>query len=426
MVEPAATGWDAVPAILSRIVPPTFPERDFVVTNYGAIGDGIQNCTPAFRDAIEACHQAGGGRVVVPPGKYSTGAIRLKSNVNLHLAAGSVIQFATDPAQYLPPVFTRFECTEVMNYSPLVYAFEAVNVAITGSGTLDGQGAVWHQWRDRWGADIRKLVAMGRDGVPVAQRVFGAGHYLRPNFVQPARCRNVLIEGITLVNSPMWTLHPLYCTNVTIRGVTVNTTGPNTDGCDPDSCTDVLIKDCRFSDGDDCIAIKSGRDEDGRRVNIPCQDIVVQGCTFKEGHGGVTLGSETAGGIRNVFAENCAFDCPDLNMAMRFKTGPARGGFIEDVFLRNCTVKAARTGINLTMRYDLKGDAVPVVRHIDIRDSRFANLNQAIVIEGLSPSAVISDVTISNCTFDAVKRANTVTNAARLRLLNTRINGAIQ
>ena len=265
----APQAWSQVPAILARIVPPTFPNRDFVITNYGAVGDGVADCTKAFAGAIAACNEAGGGRVVVPAGKFLTGPIHLLSNVNLHVVKDATILFTTNTAAYLPVVFTRYESTEVMNYSPLIYAFEQQNVAITGEGTLNSQATngVWHSWKS--GADSTKLVQMGNNDVPVQDRVFGAGHFLRPYFIQPTRCRNVLIEGVKILGSPMWVISPLYCTNVTVSGVTVEATGPNTDGCDPDSCTDVLIKDCSFSDGDDCIAIKSGRDRDGHRSIFP-------------------------------------------------------------------------------------------------------------------------------------------------------------
>jgi len=415
----ATQAWSSVPDILAHIVPPTFPDRTFAVTNYGAKGDGDTDCTEAFRKAINACTTAGGGKVIVPAGVYLTGAIHLKSNVDLDVSKDATVRFSTDPKSYLPVVFTRYECTEVMNYSPFIYALGQENIAITGEGTLDGQGskAVWYSWKRL--SDPRELVAMGDRGVPVPERVFGEGHHLRPYFIQPTRCKNVLIKGVHIVDSPMWVMTPLYCTNVTIEGVTVDTQGPNTDGCDPDSCTDVLIKDCHFSDGDDCIAIKSGRDVDGRRVNIPSRNIVVQNCVFKDGHGGVTVGSETSGGVENVFAEDCHFDSPNLDMAMRLKTGMTRGGFIRNIFIRNCTVKSARTGVGITMRYPgtLDGHATPVIRNIDIRNCTFAHLSrQPIIIEGFSDLVRITDVTIANCVFPGTGDRGIITNASRIYL----------
>ena len=423
---PAAQAWSEVPAILKRIVPPRFPNREFGVANFGAVGDGVTDCTPAFQDAIEACHQAGGGRVTVPPGKYLTGPIHLKSRVNLHVAKGATILFSTNPKQYLPVVFSR-DVAEMMNYSPLIYAFEQENVAVTGEGTLDGQASksVWPDWVKKAGADAEKLAAMGDLELPVSQRVLGAGYHIRPNFVEPVRCRNVLIEGVTVVDSPMWVLHPLYCTNVTIRGVTVISHGKNNDGCDPDSCTDVLIENCTFDTGDDCIAVKAGRDHDGRRVNIPCENVVIRGCRFRDGHGGVTLGSETAGGLRNVFAENCHFDSTNLDIALRFKSNPERGGFIKNVYIRNCEIKTARYGIHMTLRYfgrEVKeAKFVPEVRNIDIRDCKFHRLlNQAVFIEGYSPESQISDVTVADCEFPGGLKENTVTNAVRIQLTGNR------
>jgi polygalacturonase len=424
----AARAWSTVPGILARIVPPVFPAREFTITNFGAVGDGIVDCTEAFRKAIDACHQAGGGKVLVPSGTFLTGAIHLKSHVNLHVTQGATIRFSTNTAHYLPVVFTRYECTEVMNYSPFIYAFGQENIAITGEGTLDGQGSkgVWYEWKRN--DDSKQLVEMGNKGVPLEQRVFGEGHRLRPNFVQPVRCRNILIEGVRIVDSPMWVLHPLYSTNITIRGVTVNSQGPNTDGCDPDSCTDVLIKNCSFSDGDDCIAVKSGRDADGRRVNIPCQNVVIQNCVFKDGHGGVTMGSETAGGIRNVFAENCSFESPDLDMAMRFKSNPARGGYVENIYLRNCSTKISKVGIHMTLRYGSSGardgDAIPVMRNIDIRNSTFETLTkQPIFIEGYSASIPITDVTIADCIFVKSEAKSFITNANRIFLTSVKGSG---
>jgi polygalacturonase len=412
--EQAATAWARVPGILSNIKPPKFPNREFPVTRYGAVSDGVTDCTGAFRKAIDECSRAGGGIVEVSGGTFLTGAIHLKSNVDFRVEKGATIRFSPDPAHYLPAVFARYEGTEVMNYSPLIYAFEQTNIAVTGEGTLDGQGTSWHSWKSS--DDPRLLVQVAGSGVPLGQRIFGAGHHLRPNFVVPFRCRNVLIEDVHIINSPMWVLNPVFCTNVTVQDVTVDTKGPNTDGCDPDSCTDVLIRNCNFSDGDDCIAIKSGRDRDGQKINIPSQDIIIQNCIFQAGHGGIGIGSETSGGIRNVFAEHCHFDSPDLEMAIRLKTNPARGGYIRDVYVRDCDVKQAQIGIDMTLRYGssgaIDGEAIPVIRDIDIRNTTFQHLTkQPVFIQGWSESAPISDISIINCRFIDAAKSNYVTNA---------------
>ncbi|HLX69464.1 MAG TPA: glycoside hydrolase family 28 protein [Verrucomicrobiae bacterium] len=419
-----ATGWARLPDILKRIVPPQFPARLFTVTDYGAIGDGTNDSSQAFQKAITECSSAGGGSVVVPEGTFLTGPIHLQNNVNLHLNKGAIIRFSTNPDDYLPVVFTRFEGTEVMNYSPLIYAFEKTNIAVTGEGTIDGQASdtAWHDWARS--GDPKHLVDMANQGVPTVQRIFGKGHHLRPNFVEPVRCHNVLIEGVTILNSPMWVLSPVYCTNVTIRKITIKTKGTNTDGCDPDSCSDVLIEGCSFSDGDDCIAIKSGRDRDGQKVNIPCRNLVVKDCHFEAGHGGIAIGSETSGGIENVFGENCNFDSPDLEMALRFKTNPARGGYIQNVFIRNCAVKTAQVGVHMTLRYGsngaMNGESVPIIRDVHIQDCTFSNLTtRPIFIQGWSPTNQITDVSIVGCNFLQAMEDSVITNASNIDLSNT-------
>jgi polygalacturonase len=231
---------------------------------------------------------------------------------------------------------------ELMNYSPLVYAYGEENIALTGSGTLDGQASEtsWWPWKGAWKTHAEwasvpnqlaaraRLIDMVEHGVPVAQRVFGEGDHLRPQFIQPYGCRNVLIEGVTLLRAPMWQVHPVLCTNVTVRGLHISSHGPNNDGCNPESCRDVLIENTYFDTGDDCIAIKSGRNADGRRLAVPSENIVIRNCRMKDGHGGVTIGSEMSGGVRNVFVESCDMDSPELERALRLKTNALRGGFI--------------------------------------------------------------------------------------------------
>jgi len=229
--------WSTAADILRRIKDPVFPARDVNVTAHGAKGDGTSDCTAAFRAAIDACHAAGGGRVVVPAGRFLTGAIRLRSNVNLHLLEGATLAFRTEAEAYLPLVLTRFEGVELMNYSPFVYALDETNVGITGRGTLDGQANAQNWWAMRTTqAEARtKLIRMAADGVAPETRVFGDGpSRLRVNFIQPYRCQNVIIEGVSIVNSPMWEVNPVLCTNVTVRGLNISSHGPNNDGCDPE------------------------------------------------------------------------------------------------------------------------------------------------------------------------------------------------
>jgi polygalacturonase len=437
VVQPADPWQSVMPQILARIKAPVFPKRNFVITKYGAKADGTTNSSEAFSKAIAACNKAGGGRVVVPAGTFLTGPIHLKSNVNLHVSSGATIKFSQNPSDY-PLVFSRWEGVELMNYSPFIYAFEQTNVAITGEGTLDGQSNkdAWWPWNGRAGygwkegdpnqrADRAALIQMSEKAVPVKDRVFGAGHYLRPQFIQPYRCKNVLIEGVTVINSPRWELHPVLCTNVTVRGVKINSHGPNNDGCDPESCTDVLIEDCEFNTGDDCIAIKSGRNADGRRLNVPTQNIIVRGCLMKDGHGGVTVGSEISGGVRNLFAENCRLDSPNLDHALRVKNNAMRGGLLENLHFRNIQVgQVAHAVITIDFNYEegSKGSFIPVVRNYTVDRLVSTKSKYALDVQGLT-GAPIYDLRLTNCTFDNVADGNIAKNIKNASFSNVKING---
>jgi polygalacturonase len=418
-------GWDSLDEIESQIVPPEFPNRDFPVTDFGAVGDGQKDCKPAMDKAIAVCHEAGGGRVLVPEGDWLVnGPIHLKSNVNLHLAAGATIRFSKNIDHYLPVVFTRFEGNEVMNYSPFIYAFEQENIAVTGEGTLDGQAGndVWWVWKSSGSADANRLRQMGEDNVPPEERVFGDGHQLRPNFVQPYRCKNVLIEGITIVRSPMWVMNPVLCENVTVRGVTVNSHGPNNDGCNPESSRNVLIENCFFDTGDDCIAIKSGRNTDGRRIGVPSENIIIRGCRMRDGHGGVVLGSEMSGGIRNVFAENCEMDSPNLDRAIRLKSNSLRGGYLENLFVRNIRVgQVGDAVVRINLFYDRdRGEHYPKVRNIHISNVTSEKSKYPFYLVGLE-NEKIHNVVIENCTFKNAEKPSVFENVHRITLINFRL-----
>ena len=431
--EPSVS-WGSVPGILARIHAPEFPARDFNITDFGAQADGKTDCTEAIRRAIAACHAAGGGRVIVTDGVFLTAAVHLQSGVNLHVAAGATLKFIPEPAKYLPVVLTRFEGIECMNYSPLIYAYEQENIAITGGGTLDGSASAENWWaftRKPSGSDappdsLKLLNEFGERGVPVAERVFGAGHRLRPNFIQPYRCKNILIEGVTIIRAPMWIINPVLCSNVTVRGVTVASHGPNNDGCDPDSSRDVLIENCVFDTGDDCIAIKSGKTADGRRVNTPSENIVIRGCTMKDGHGGVVLGSETGGGVRNVFAEDCVMDSPNLDRALRLKTNAERGGPIENVFFRNVKVgRVAHSVLTIDLVYGKvnSGPFPPTVRNVEMRGVVSASSPRALWIVGTADS-VIENVCVVDCVFKGVEGADVLARSGSVRLENVTIDAA--
>jgi polygalacturonase len=432
-------GWDRVPSILARIVPPVFPARDFDVTRYGAVGDGRTDCTAAFRAAIGACAEGGGGRVVVPEGRFLTGPIHLRSNVNLHVSRGATIALSQDPRAYLPAVFTRWEGMEMMGYSPLIYAFEQENVAITGEGTLDGQADAthWWPWKGAWKthpewargptqkAARDRLMEMVEAGTPVEQRVFTDGSNLRPQFIQPYRCRNVLIEGVTILRSPMWEINPVLCTNVTVRNVTVNSHGPNNDGCNPESCRDVLIEGCTFDTGDDCIAIKSGRNADGRRINVPSENIVVRRCRMKDGHGGVTLGSEISGHVRHVFVEDCEMDSPNLDRALRFKNNALRGGVLEHVYMRNVRVgQVADSVLSVDLFYEegQAGPFVPVVRDVELWSVTSRKSVYGLYMRAYERSE-ISNIRVVDSRFDGVERGNVAEGVRGLQFAGSFING---
>lgn len=415
-------GWRDLPGILDRIRPPVFPQQDFPITAHGARAGA--DATEAIRAAIKTCHTAGGGRVVIPPGEWLTGAIHLLSQVNLHLSKGATLKFSKRSTDY-PLVFSRWEGTECMNYSALVYAIDQQDIAITGDGTLDGQAdwETWWSWNNKstgqptlQKAGRDRLVEMGAKGIPVEERVFGEGSFLRPNFIQFVRCRNILIEGVTVIRSPMWEIHPVLSQNITVRKVSVISHGTNNDGCDPESCRDVLIEDCLFDTGDDCIAIKSGRNNDGRRVNVPSENIVIRRCVMKDGHGGVVLGSEISGSVRNVFIEDCRMDSPNLDRALRFKSNAVRGGVLENVFMRNIRIgRVAEAVLTIDLLYEegASGSHAPVVRNVLLQNIISEASPRVLSVRGFE-GAVIDAITIEDSTFQGLTKEDVIEHAGAI------------
>jgi polygalacturonase len=336
-------------------VPDFSASRTFPITDFGAVPDDPARTSAAIARAIAAAHEAGAGTVLVPAGVWPTAKVHLKSNVNLHLAEGATLLFSENPADYLPPVPTSWEGLECTNYSPLVYAYDCENVAITGKGTLRAKLDVWKVWYQRPKPHMDALVAlyhMAVKGVPVAQRDMTAGQAnLRPHFIQFNRCRNVLIEDIHIVDSPFWTVHMYLCRDVVARRVDIRAHGHNNDGIDPEMTQNMLIEDCVFDQGDDAVSVKSGREFDAWRIGVPAKNIVMRNCRMKNGHQLMAIGSELAGGVENVFVDNCHFDHADsttkssITNLLYVKTNERRGGFVRNIHLSNVSATRIAGGV---------------------------------------------------------------------------------
>lgn len=419
----ATDAWQThYPEVERSIRAPELYNKEYDITRYGAspTADAAKN-QRAINRAIERCSKAGGGRVVIPAGTWHTGALRLQSKVNLVVSEGARLCFSADTKLY-PLVTSRWEGLDLINYSPLIYAYQATDIAITGSGIIDGCASNTAWWpmcgsaRYGWtpstpeaqnGGSRNQLLQMSDQQTPLEQRVFGPGKGLRPQMIQCYQCDRVLIEGVSVLNSPFWSIHPLRSSNITVRNVTIENSGPNGDGCNPESCDGVLIEGCRFNTGDDCIAIKSGRNADGRRWNEPSQNIIVRNCTMANGHGGVVIGSEVSGGARNIFVENCNMDSPNLERVIRLKTNTCRGGVTENLYVRNITVgqcKEAVVKINLVYepREQSERGHYPIVRNIYIDNITCQRSRYGAYIDALTDSTNVQNINISNCTWNGI------------------------
>jgi polygalacturonase len=435
--------WNQGAKMIKSIDIPEFDGQEFLITNYGASqkGESAQN-QKAINAAIDAANNAGGGRVVIPAGEWLTGPLTLKSNVNLVVSEGSILKFSTNYEDYLPVVLTRWEGIDCYNLRPLIYAYGEHNVAITGKGIIDGQGSndIWwfmkgrtqYGWREGLLSQEKggraKLLDYDQRQVPVEERVMTLEDALRPQLINIYKCKNVLIEGVELRNSPFWVIHPLMVENLIVRGVKIDSHGPNSDGCDPESCKNVLIEDCFFDTGDDCIAIKSGRNFDGRRWNLPSENVFVRNCRMKNGHGGVVIGSEISGGFRNLWVENCVMDSPDLERVIRIKTSNCRGGVIENIYVRNVEVGVCEEAVlKINLKYESKEkcarDFPPVVRNVYVDNVNSNKSKYGVFIEGLDESINVSNINVTNCSFNGVDKGNSISGAEKVNLSNVRVNG---
>ena len=445
-----AAGWDdnEYKRIEQSIQLPKIAERQFLITSFGAktTATAAQN-QKAINRVISLVSKKGGGKVIIPKGTWNTGAIELKSHVNLVLEEGATLHFAFEPKLY-PLVRTSWEGLACWNYSPCIYAYKATDIAITGKGTIDGGGnndTFW-QWNGspRFGykegvtkesqklGSRSKLLKMAEDGVPFDERKFGMGYGLRPQLVNMVHCERILIKDVKMINSPFWVIHPLLSKNITVDGVYVWNEGPNGDGCDPEACENVLIQNCVFHTGDDCIAIKSGRNNDGRLWNQPSKNIIIRNCKMEDGHGGVVIGSEISGGCENVYAENCVMDSPHLERILRIKTNNCRGGQVQNINMRNVVVGQCKEAVvKINLDYERKEICYrgfePIVNNVNVENVTCQKSDYGVLIIGRDSLENVYDINIKNCKFDGVvKEPVKITGKTRnVKFDNFVINGSL-
>lgn len=432
------------PFQMPALTVPSFHEREFPITAYGAVeglqhaeGDSALACinTEAFSKAISACNKAGGGHVVVPEGVWLCGPIHLESNVDLHLSEGATVEFCDIPALYLPAVQTSWEGLECLNYSPLVYAFGCENIAITGKGCLKPRMTVWRSWFGRPEGHyeaLKSLYEMASTDVPVAQRDMTArgNEHMRPHLLQLNRCKGVLLEDFSIRESPFWTIHLLLCENAVVRGLDVYAHGHNNDGIDLEMTRNVLVENCIFDQGDDAVVIKSGRNHDAWRLHTPTENVVVRNCTIRNGHSLLGIGSEMSGGVNNIYMHH--MQCPDnINRLFFLKTNHRRGGFIRNVTFEHVDANKVLSAfeIDTDVLYQWR-DLVPtydtvytVIDSIAMRHVHVAYANAAIDLKG-DEHQPVGTVVIDDVRVDSIGTfATQVKNVSNLVKHDVFING---
>ena len=398
---------EGAPFDIPQLKRPTFPELTINIGDKGVKSN--TPITPIINQIIEEVSRKGGGTVIIPEGKWQSGRITLKSNVNLHLAEGAEVEFAGNAEDYLPAVFTRHEGIEIMGPGSFIYANGENNIAVTGKGTIYGPSLDAEIRQRPNGNTVVENDILAH--AAIQERVFdgmeGRGFY-KPKTISPINCTNVLIEGITMERSTFWNVCPIYCENVIIRGITVNSIGiPSGDGIDIESCKNVLIEYCTLNCGDDCFTLKAGRAEDGLRVGKPTENVVIRYSLAQKGHGGITCGSETAGGIKNVYVHDCVFD--GTQVGIRFKTRRNRAGGVYDVLYE----KIRMTNVEEAFKWDLLGSKryvgelaerypprainklTPVIKDIHIRNFIIESADKILSINGI-PEIPCKNVLIEN------------------------------
>ena len=445
-----ASGWNdqEYKQIEQSIQLPQLHKRQFVISSFGAKqnASAAQN-QKAINRLISLVSKKGGGKVIVPKGTWKTGAIEMKSHVNLVLEEGAILQFVFDTNLY-PLVRTSWEGIACWNYSPCVYGYKVTDVAITGKGTIDGGGSNETWWpmngNPKYGyvdgvtkecqrlGSRALLLKQAEDGVAFDERKLGKGQGLRPQLINFVRSERILIQDVTLLKSPFWVIHPLLSKNITVDGVTVWNEGPNGDGCDPEACENVLIQNCVFHTGDDCIAIKSGRNNDGRLWNQPSRNIIIRHCKMEDGHGGVVIGSEISGGCENVFAEDCVMDSPNLERILRIKTNNCRVGVIKNIIMRNVTVGQCKEAVlKINLDYEPKEICYrgfePSVSQVYMENVTCKKSDYGALIIGRDQVENVSDITVKNCQFDGVQKEPVkITGKTRnVKFDNLTVNGSL-
>jgi len=384
-------------SIVSQISEPVIPDYLVNLLDFGAVGDSLTDCKLAFDRAIAAVKEKGGGKITVPAGKYLiNGPIHLISKLQLHLEEGATLYFGSNPADYLPMVKTSWEGTFLYNYSPFIYALECNNIAITGKGAIDGEAAnTWSMWRMKQRNDQLLSREMNHKNVPVEERKFGEGHFLRPQLIQFFDCNTIKMEDVLIEDSPFWCVHLLRSENVIIRGVRYNAYNANNDGVDPEYARNVLIENVHFNNSDDNVAVKAGRDDEGRAAEHGSENIVMRNCHFKGLHA-VVVGSEMSAGVQNIFVRDCDFD-GNVKRGIYLKSNPDRGGFIRNIHVDNVSFGEVEDCIYITSFYKNEGKG-----HVtDIRDVFLNNIScqtatgNGLVIQGF-PDKKVKDIYISN------------------------------
>jgi len=396
---------------------PDFSELEqFNIQEFGADPNDQEATSKAIASAISHANSQGGGTVIIPAGEWPTGKIHFKSNINLHLEKGATLLFSSNPEDYLPAVQSTWEGMECFNYSPLIYAFECENVAITGEGELKAKMDVWEVWFARPEAHmqaLKKLYTMASENVPVQDRqMVGNEANFRPQFIQFNRCKNVLLEGVTITNSPFWVIHPFLSKDIIIRGVKVFAHGHNNDGVDPEMSQNILIEDCIFDQGDDAIAVKSGRNQDAWRLNTPTKNLVIRDCLIKNGHQLLAIGSELSGGVENVYMENCAVqEGAKLNHLLFIKTNERRGGQVSNIYMKNINsgkIDLGILGIETDVLYQWR-DLVPTyerrltpIKNIYLDNIKAGNIEFVSRILA-DPELPVENVQLTNVKYDSLR-----------------------